>query len=789
MVDHFSLLKKTLLFLLIVGTFFLSGQNKFTISGTLKDQKTGEVLIGAIVKVKELPLVGAASNAYGFYSVSVPEGKYTFSYTYIGYTTLDTSIDLHHNLKFNIELGETSTTLKEIVVSSEKANNNIVSSQMSAQTLNVKEIKSIPVFFGEKDILKTIQLLPGITNVSDGTSGFYVRGGGADQNLILLDEAIVYNPTHLLGFFSVFNSDAIKDVTIFKGGIPAEYGGRISSVLDIKMNDGNSKKLSVSGGLGLIASRLTVEAPINKGKGSFIISGRRTYADLFLKAFGPKNLRNTSLYFYDFNLKANYQLSSKDRVFLSGYFGKDNFTFNNSAASNRGFGINWGNATGTLRWNHIFGEKLFLNSSLIFTNYQSNIVLGAGDAQFKVTTGIQDFSLKEDFNYYVNNRHVVKFGFQSMYHTFIPGEVTVNTASSIGPTRLGRTIERKHALENAVYISDDYTVCSWLKLAVGFRLSTFTSVGPNTVYSYDANGNIADSSKYKNNQPIKTYIGYEPRASATFIINDKSSIKASYNHINQYLHLLSNATTSTPVDIWVPCSQIVKPQIGDQEAIGYFRNFRNNSIETSVEGFYKTMQNQIDYVNGADLRFNKTVESQLVFGKGWAYGVEFFIKKKTGKLTGWVSYTLSRTWRQFDSLNYGNKFPAKQDIINNLSIVGIYKLNPKLTFSATFVYHTGFAATFPSGKYQIGNQVVNYYTERNGYRMPTYHRLDIGVTLQGRKTEKFESDWNFSVYNAYGRQNPYSISFQPDPNDPTKTQAVQLSLFRWVPSITYNFKF
>ncbi|HWY38914.1 MAG TPA: TonB-dependent receptor [Bacteroidia bacterium] len=781
--------KHTLIPLFVLGTIFLSGQNKFTVSGTLKDQKTGEVLIGAIVKVKEMPLIGTASNAYGFYAVSVPEGKYTFSYTYIGYTTLDTVIDLHQNLKFNLELGEASTTLQEVVVSSERSNNNIVSSQMSAQTLNVKEISTIPVFFGEKDILKTIQLLPGITNVADGTSGFYVRGGGADQNLILLDEAVVYNPTHLLGFFSVFNSDAIKDVTIYKGGIPAEYGGRISSVLDIKMNDGNSKKLSVSGGLGLISSRLTVEAPINKGKGSFIISGRRTYADLFLKAFGPRNLRNTSLYFYDLNLKANYQLGSKDRIFLSGYFGKDNFTFSNSTASNRSFGINWGNATGTLRWNHIFGDKLFLNSALIFTNYQSNIVLGAGDAQFKVTTGIQDFSLKEDFNYYVNNRHKIKFGFQSMYHIFIPGEITTNTASIKGPTRLGRTIERKHALENAVYISDDYTATSWLKLAYGFRLSTFTAIGPNTVYSYDVNGNISDSSVYKTNQVIKTYIGYEPRASATFIINDKSSIKASYNHINQYLHLLSNTTTSTPVDIWVPCSQIVKPQIGDQEAIGYFRNFRNNSIEASVEGFYKNMQNQIDYVNGADLRFNKTVESQLVFGKGWAYGAEFFLKKKTGKFTGWISYTLSRTWRQFDSLNYGIKFPAKQDIINNLSVVGIYKLNAKVTFSATFVYHTGFAATFPSGKYQIGNQVVNYYTERNGYRMPSYNRLDVGVTLQGKKTEKYESDWNFSVYNAYGRQNPYSISFQPDPNDPTKTQAVQLSLFRWVPSITYNFKF
>jgi hypothetical protein len=785
-----SVIKFSLLFIFIVCSFLLSAQQKYTISGIIKDKKTGEDLIGVIVKVKEMPSVGVASNTYGFYSISLPQGNYTIISSYLGYTSVDSSIILNKNVKINIELQDVPTTLKEVVISAEKPNDNVVSAQMSSQKLDIKDIKAIPVFFGEKDILKTIQLLPGITNVADGTSGFYVRGGGADQNLILLDEAIVYNPTHLLGFFSVFNSDAIKDVTIYKGGIPAEYGGRISSVLDIKMNDGNSKKLSVSGGIGLIASRLTIEAPINKGKGSFIISGRRTYLDIIAKPFEPASIKGSSLYFYDLNLKANYQLGSKDRVFLSGYFGKDNFIFKNSSASNRNIGVNWGNTTGTLRWNHLFGGKLFLNSSLIFTNYESNVIIGAGDAQFKVKTGIRDYSLKEDFSYFLNAQHKIKMGFQSIYHTFIPGEITINSGSStVLPTRLGRTIERKHALENAIYISDDYTVNNWLQLAYGFRLSTFTAIGPGTVYSYDASRNIADSTVYKNNQPIKTYIGYEPRLAASFIINSKSSIKVSYNHINQYLQLLSNTTTSTPVDVWVPCSQIVKPQIGDQEAIGYFRNFRNNSIEASVETYYKNMQNQIDYVNGANLIFNKAVESQLVFGKGWAYGTEFFLKKKTGKLTGWISYTWSRTWRQFDSLNYDIKFPAKQDIINNLSIVGIYKLNDKITLSATFVYHTGFAATFPSGKYQIGNQIVNYYTERNGYRMPAYNRMDVGVTLQGKKTEKFESDWNFSVYNVYGRENPYSITFQPDPNNPAKTQAVQLSLFRWVPSVTYNFKF
>ncbi len=775
---------------LLCGHNISRAQEKYTLQGVLTDAASGEQLIGAIIKVNELPAVGTSTNAYGYYSITLPAGAYHFSISYLGYLNIDTLVRLNKNVQLNLEIKPAPTTLAEITISEEKQNQQIVSSQMSSQRLDVKEIKTIPVFFGERDILKTIQLLPGITNVTDGTSGFFVRGGGADQNLILLDEAVVYNPTHLMGFFSVFNSDAIKDVTIFKGGIPAEYGGRISSVLDVKMNDGNSKKFTASGGLGLISSRLTLEAPINKGKGSFIISGRRTYADLFLKAFGPKQFRGTALYFYDFNLKANYQLGEKDKIYISGYFGKDNFTFSNREAANRSFGIDWGNATGTVRWNHLFGSKLFSNTSFIFTNYLSNIVLGAGDAQFKVTTGIKDFSFKEDIHFFPNTRHALKAGGQIMYHTFIPSEVTINAAASTGvPVRLRRSMEKKYGLERALYFSDDYSVTGWLQLHYGLRFSSFTSLGPGTMYSYDGNGNIADSAYFGNNEKIKTYYAVEPRVSASFIINEKNSIKFSYNHINQYLHLLSNTTTSTPVDLWVPCSNNVQPQIGDQGALGYFRNFLDNKVEASVEAFYKTMKNQIDYVNGADLRFNKTVESQLLYGKGWAYGLELFIKKKTGKFTGWISYTWSRTWRQFEGLNNGNKFPARHDIIHNLSVVGIYKFNEKFTLSSTFVFHTGFAATFPSGKYKIGDQVAYLYSERNSYRMPVYHRMDIGLTMQGKKTDKFESDWNFSVYNAYGRENPFSITFQENPNDPTKIQAVQLALFRWVPAITYNFKF
>jgi hypothetical protein len=763
------------LFIFIFSFKFSFGQNKYTLSGTVQDAQTGEKMITAIIIVKEFPATGIVTNAYGFYSITLDQGKYTFSFKYI---------------KLNMELLPTVTELSEVEITAEAANKNVTSPQMSVEKINVKEINAIPVFLGEKDILKTIQLLPGIKAVGEGNSGFYVRGGGADQNLILLDEATVYNPSHLLGFFSVFNSDAIKDVTIYKGAIPAEYGGRISSVLDIKMNDGNSKKYKVTGGIGLIASRLTFEGPIVKNKGSFIISARRTYADVLFKLVGPRDTRNSSLYFYDLNLKANYELGAKDRIFLSGYFGRDKLGFNNNGSTNRNFGIDWGNATATLRWNHLFSGKLFLNSSFIYSNYSNNITLGAGDAQFQVTTGVRDVSLKESFQYFINSKNTFRFGLEAISHTFRPGEVTVNTASSsFRPTLLNNTIERKYGIESGVYLSDDYSLSKKLTINYGLRYSLFSDIGPGTVYKYDTEGNVLDSAIYKTNHIIKTYMGVEPRVSLVYILNDLSSIKTSYNRINQYLHLLSNATAETPVDLWIPASTVVKPQIGDQVALGYFRNFKQNKYESSVEVYYKNMQNQVDYKPGADLRFNKTVESQLLFGKGWAYGAEFYLKKKFGRLNGWVGYTFSRTLRKFDGIDNGTSYPAKQDIIHDVSIVGIYELNKKFTFSAAWIYYTGNAITYPSGKYIIDGQVVNLYTERNGYRMPAYHRLDVGVTWQRKKTEKFESSWNFSIYNVYARANAYIITFQQDPNDPSKNQAVQLSLFRFVPAITYNFKF
>lgn len=771
--------------LLLLISFQTSAQNKYTISGYVKDEKTGEPLIGATIIIKEITATGTSTNAYGFYSITIPEGNYTVATQFMGYEQKTQSVSLKQNTKLNFDITEKIQQLNEVLITDEKKNENISKPQMGVERINIQEIKNIPVFLGEKDILKTIQLLPGIKSAGEGNTGFYVRGGGADQNLILLDEATVYSPSHLLGFFSVFNSDAIKDVTIFKGGIPAEYGGRLSSVLDIKTNDGNNKKFGVTGGIGLIASRLTVEGPIIKNKGSFMISGRRTYADLFLKLSKDTMINRAQLYFYDLNLKANYQFGEKDRIFLSGYFGRDNFGLNRS---NRNVGIDWGNGTGTLRWNHLFSDKLFLNSSFIYTNYNYRITLGAGDTEFQIKSGIEDFSIKEDFQYYISTKHLLKFGGNIISHNFNPGEVNIGTASASGPVQLSRTIENKHAVENAIYISDEFELSKRIKINYGLRYSFFSPIGPANVYVYNADGVTVDSAYYSKNQIIKTYSGPEPRLSAAFVLNESNSIKVSYNRMYQYVQLLSNTTSETPVDLWVPSSTVVKPQLADQVALGYFKNFKENKYESSVEIYYKNMQNQIDYRPGADLRFNKAVESQLLFGRGYAYGAEFFLKKKYGKLNGWIGYTIARSLRQFDEIQ-ATPYPAKQDIIHDVSIVGIYELNLRWTFSATWVYNTGSAVSFPSGKYGLDGWVAKLYTERNGYRMPPYHRMDVGVTWQKTKTDKFESSWNFSVYNVYARENAYSISFQKDPNDPTKTQAIQLSLFRFIPGVTYNFKF
>ena len=760
-------------------SFRSSAQQKYSVNGTVRDKKTGEVLIGATINFLEIPRSGIISNSYGFYSITAQPGNYTLIVSFTGYEPDTLPISLHKNILLPIELESENMQLTEVVVSATKRNENVSKPLMGVQKLTTREIQNIPVLFGEKDVLKTIQLLPGIQFAGDGNSGFFVRGGGADQNLILLDEATVYNPSHLLGFFSTFNSDAIKDITVYKGGMPAEYGGRLSSVIDIKMNDGNNKDYHLGGGIGLISSRLNAEGPIVKDKGSFSISARRTYADLFLKLSRDSSVNNNSLYFYDLNVKANYKIDEKNRVYLSGYFGRDNLGFGKT------FGIDYGNATGTIRWNHIYNSRLFSNTSLIYSNYSYKIRINSANNDIGITSKIRDLDIKEDLQYYVDADNKINFGFTTTHHTISPGVISASRSSSYNSL----TLQNKRSLESSLYISHEWSPSEKIHFNYGLRGTVFSVLGAGYFYRYDTAGNTIDTAHYGAGQFVKTYFNPEPRISGSIQVNAASSVKLSYTRNTQSLHLLSNSTSANPTDLWIPSSNNVKPEIADQVSLGYYRNFRDNEYEFSSEVYYKNMQNQIDYKNGAQLIANENVESQLLFGKGRAYGLELFFKKKEGRFTGWVSYTLSRTELKIDGVNMNNWYPAKQDRTHDIALVGIYQASKKWILSATWIYYTGNAVTFPSAKYQVAGQTTFYYTERNGYRMPAYHRMDVAATLQGKKKRRSESSWTFSVYNVYGRENAYSIVFQNDPDDLSKTQALQYALFRFIPSVTYNFKF
>ncbi|HLU88696.1 MAG TPA: TonB-dependent receptor [Cyclobacteriaceae bacterium] len=763
------------------GIPFLSvAQERFTVSGNVRDGDNGEELIGATVLVQELN-TGGVTNEYGFFSLTLPKGQYNLVISFVGYESVTEPILLDENLRLNIELMSQSSNLEEVVVTSDRPDANVRSTSIGVNKLDVREIEVVPVVFGEKDIIKTLQFFPGIKS-SEGGGGFFVRGGSADQNLIMLDEAPVYNASHLLGFFSVFNSDAIKDLSIYKGHIPAEYGGRASSVLDIRMKDGNSKKFNASGGIGLISSRLALEGPIEKDKSSFIVSGRRTYADVFLKLSNNEDLSNSILYFYDLNAKANYQLNPNNRIYLSGYFGRDKFGFADV------FGFDWGNTTATLRWNHLFNDKLFLNSTVLFSDYNYEVDIGGDEGEnngFRITSAIRDFSIKEDFDYFINPRNTLKFGANLIRHSFMPGAITTDQFADVNASEL----QKKAAWEGALYASHDLELSRRFLANYGLRYSYFAQVGPGDIFTYNENGEVTNIERYGSGEVVQTYGGLEPRIGLTHVLNDESSVKASFGRNRQYLHLLSNSNSGTPIDLWIPSSNNVKPQFVDQYAAGYYRNFQNNTFESSVELYYKDMQNQIDYKTGAELVYNENVESQLLFGKGWSYGAEFFLKKNSGDLTGWISYTWSKTERKFAGVDQGRVYPANQDRRHDLAVVGIYQLNSKWTLSASFVYYTGNAVTFPIGKYEVEGKVINLYDKRNANRYPDYHRLDLGATLQLKETNNFSSDINFSVYNAYARKNAYSINFREVAEDPSRTEVVKLSLFNILPSITYNFKF
>lgn len=766
-----------IVFLLLFQGLITFSQQKYTLSGTISDASSGEDLIGAAVSIENHNFT-AISNSYGFYSISIPEGDYTIYINQMGYAKQEISVKLHANQTINFRLDAINYQLEDIEVTGNKGDRNITALEMGNVKINPRQIENIPVLFGEHDLIKTMQLMPGIKQAGEGNTGFYVRGGGIDQNLILLDEAPVYNASHLLGFFSVFNSEAIRDANMLKGSIPAEYGGRASSVLDIRMKEGNMKDYQTTGNIGLISSSMSFEGPFKQDRSSFMISGRRTYADMFLQFAPDKDIRDAQLYFYDLNIKTNFKLDQKNRLFVSGYLGRDKFRMENQ------FGFDWGSKTATVRLNHTFSEKLFSNSSLIFSNYSYQIDL-SGDNEVIMGSHIQDFNLKQDFSWYRNVRNTIKFGVNLIIHKIVPGEIDAAPGSIYNSLE----VRPRRAFEGALYISNTQQINQRFNIYYGLRLVAFVNVGPGDFYRFDSNGNVKQLISYDHFKWVKTQGGPEPRLMLNYMIDNQSSVKASYNRNYQFIHLLSNSTASTPTDVWLPSSDNVKPQIADQWSVGYFRNLKKNLFETSVELYYKNLQNQIDYRNGADLVFNSTVEAELVFGRGWAYGAEFLVKKNYGKLTGWVGYTLSKTMRQFDQINNGNPFPARQDRLHDISVVAQYNFSPKLIASATWVYNTGNAVTFPNGKYTIDGKTVGYYTQRNGYRMPDYHRLDLGLTWIRKQTARFESSWNFSIYNAYGRENAYFISFRQNKENPEQTEAVQISLFKFIPSVSYKFKF
>lgn len=787
-------------FAVIILLLFLSisvVSQRYTISGYIKDKQTGEELIGANLIVDGTGY-GATTNTYGFYTLTLPEGTYNIRFTYIGYKDLEKSLKLNKNISINAEL-ESSAFLTDEVVIIGQQNRHVEDSRMSIIRIPVEEIKTLPAFMGEVDVLKTIQLLPGVQGAGEGESGFYVRGGGPDQNLVLLDEAVVYNANHLFGFFSVFNADAINDIEIYTGGMPAEYGGRISSVLNITMNNGNMREFKAQGGIGTIASRITAEGPIKKDTSSFLISARRTYIDLLIKPFTKKDspFRGSGYYFYDLNAKFNYKFSDKDRIFLSGYYGKDIFNFKAGSGAFK-MSIPWGNGMGSLRWNRLINSRFFLNTTLVLSDYrfQTDVQMGEDDSddafRFIQSSGIRDYYIKQDYTWFPSPQHTIKFGWNYIYHIFTPNSLE----ASIGATEYDFTqgIDQ-YAHEAAVYIGDDYKINDIITVYGGLRASMFNQVGPFTRYVKDEYRLVTvDTIVYENNESVALYNSLEPRASIKVSTGKKSSVKASFMQNKQYIHLASMSASTLPTDLWVPSSDVVKPQQGRQYAVGYFRNFMNNHFESSVEVYYKDMFNLIEYVDGAvpgdDVNDNS--DNYFTFGDGNSYGIEFFLRKTTGNLTGWIGYTLAKTTRFFDEVNNGEPFPAKYDRRHDLSFTATYSITEKLTASMVFVYATGNTTTLPASRYMIDGLLVDEYSERNSYRMEPYHRLDLSITYLRRKTQKWESSWNFSIYNVYNRKNPFFIYFEDEgkvQDGDFVSRAKQVSLIPFMPSVTWNFKF
>ena len=781
--------KRASIFFLTFFSIVICAQSNYTLSGYIQDESSGENLIGVSIYEKE-SFKGTASNEYGFYSLTLPKGNYKIVYSFIGFKSIIKSVNLNQNLRLNVSLNNNAIVTEEIEVTGERQDKNVNSSSMSQAKLEVQNIKQLPVILGEVDVLKSAQLLPGIQSGGEGNSGLYVRGGGPDQNLILLDEAVVYNAAHLFGFFSVFNADAIKDINIIKGGMPAEYGGRLSSVLDITMKDGNNKKYQAEGGIGLLSSRLTLQGPIEKNKSSFIVSGRRTYIDVLSKPFMSEDnaFSGSGYYFYDLTTKINYRISDKDRLYLSGYFGRDVFSFSNS---DNGIGIEipWGNATTSLRWNHLFNDKLFMNTSLIFSDYRFEFNIAQQEFELKIFSGINDWNTKIDFLYQPNQRHTIKFGSNYTYHEFTPGNASGRSGEVVFEPD---EIFKQYSNEGALYISDDFEASDVLKIHAGLRYSSFQHSGYISFRDYIKNDLTGSDDNYNH---------IEPRLTFRYKLNPTSSIKGAYTQNYQYIHLASTSSVSLPTDLWVPSSAGIKPKFSDQYALGYFKNFKDNMFEASIEAYYKEMSNLIEYKEGVlpEDNTNSSSDDAFVFGDGDSYGIEVLVKKNKGKTTGWIGYTLSKTTRYFDEINNGISFPAKYDRRHDLSITATHKLNNKWTLSSVFVYATGNSITLPTERYIIGSNVYTEFTSRNGFRMEPYHRLDLGATYTpNKKNKRFNSSWNFSIYNVYSRKNPYFIYFDLESTtgengniqDGNLTpKAYQVSIFPILPSVTWNFNF
>lgn len=772
-----------LILLLFITTLATEGysQQRATLNGHIRDARDGEDLIGASVYVKELQ-TGGTTNVYGFYSISLPRGEYTVTYSFMGYKPVTRTIDLQQDTLLNIELISESQYLQEVVVTAERPDQNVTDVRMSSNNLRMETVRSLPAFMGEVDIMKSLMLLPGVSSGGEGSTGLFVRGGGVDQNLILLDEATVYNAAHLMGFFSVFNPDAIKDVQIYKGGIPAQYGGRLSSVVDIRMKDGNSRRFSGTGGIGSISSRLTLEGPLQEDVSSFVVSGRRTYADLFLAFSSDEDLRNNKLYFYDLNAKANYRISDKDRLFFSSYLGRDILKID------EGFQMGWGNITSTLRWNHTFNSRLFSNFTLLYSNFDYLMGFRFDVNSFDWTSAIEDLTLKADFTWYPNTRNTVRFGLQSMKHKFNPGEInSIGALSAISDF----TLPGSNALEHALYMSNEQQLNDNLLVEYGIRYSLFQNYGPGTIYTINDQYQVTDTLTYSRGDFFHFAHGLEPRLGVRYTLGETQSLKASYNRTRQYMQQTNTSVSGSPLDIWFPSGPNVKPQLADQWALGYFRNFFNNMFETSLEGYYKDMRNQIDFRDHAQVLLNPQMEADLRTGKAWAYGMEVMISKTKGDFTGWLSYTLSRSWQQINGINGGRKYPAFFDRPHDISLVLAYDLSPRVNVAANWVYNTGKPVTLPVGRYQYGGVMVPVYSDRNSARISDYHRLDLSLTLESkhRPERRYQSSWNFSVYNAYMRKNAYSYTFQQSEDNPYENKTYKTYLFGIIPSVTYNFKF